>query len=82
MFLNHKTRREPLLVFLHEQGMISGESLEVLLQAENLNPINRWYSILPQLVDGLKNHDEKIEPFSQPLLNQVIKIWDNSDGAG
>lgn len=76
MFLNHKTRREPLLVFLHEQGMISGESLEVLLQAENLNPINRWYSILLQLVDGLKNHDEKIElPFGKTFAESELSKY-------
>lgn len=61
MFLNHKTRNKLLLVFLHDQGMISDESVGALLETESRPILDQWYDYLPQLAGGLKNHDEKIE---------------------
>lgn len=61
MFLNHKTRSKLLLVFLHDQGMIADESVEALLETDDPPVLNQWFSYLPQMEEGLKNHDEKIE---------------------
>lgn len=61
MFLMHKTKNRPLLVCLYDQGMISDESVDLLLKADNPPLLDQWYDYLPQLCDGLTKHEEIIE---------------------
>ncbi len=71
MFLNHKTQDKLLLVYLHDQGMITDDSLEVLLDTGNPSMLNQWFAYLPQLEEGLKNHDEKIELLQHKVLAET-----------
>lgn len=61
MFLMHKTLNKPLLIVLYDQGVISDESVDRLLKADNPPILDQWYEYLPELCDGLKQHEETIE---------------------
>ncbi len=61
MFLKHKTQNKLLLIFLYDQGMISDESMQALLETNSRSILDQWYDYLPQLTEGLKNLDTKIE---------------------
>lgn len=71
MFLKQKTRNKLLLVFLHDQGMITDESVEALMETDNPPMLDQWFSYLPQLEEGLKNHDEKIEVLQHRTITET-----------
>ena len=71
MFLNHKTREKILLEYLNDQNMITDGSLEVLLEADNPPVLDQWFVYLPQLVDGLRNQDEKIELLQHKVIAET-----------
>ncbi len=61
MLLNHKTQKVPLLVFLYDQDMIAGDSVEALLQSGGAPLINQWLALLPQMEEAFINHEERIQ---------------------
>lgn len=61
MFLNHKIQDQYLIVFLFNEGMISEQNLEVLLESENPPLLDQWFSYLPQVKEAFRSHQEKIE---------------------
>ncbi|MBP7175640.1 MAG: transglutaminase [Thermoclostridium sp.] len=71
MFLNHRTREKLLLAYLNDQKMITDESLEGLLEADNSPGLDQWFVYLPQLVAGLRNQDEKIELLQAEAIAQT-----------
>lgn len=71
MFLSHKIQNQSLIVFLYQQGMITGANVERLIMPQALPLVNQWFSCFPPVENAFIHHEEEIELIISEEMSQT-----------